>query len=257
MKRLVLTILLLAFRCAAAEPLFFVQLTDTHFGQGDNLERVRTVVKAVNELPMKVAFVAVTGDIMNDCITDSNQVNEALAVLGQLKMPVHFVPGNHDLLTASLEETVAVFTNRFGPLISSAEYGGVQFIFVCTEPLSGGAQIPGYDPLGALDRLLRSRTNGQSAVVFHHQPAVDDFYHNRINAGWNRTAAGRRWVELMNQNKVTAVIAGHFHRDEFHWLEKVPLFVGPPLSGRLGRQAAFRIYEYRDDRLGYWNQYIE
>jgi predicted phosphodiesterase len=237
----------------AGDPVYFVQLTDTHFGQGDHFERGRAAVEAINALPAEIAFVVITGDIMHDCITDSNQVDRTLGILEKLNAPVYFVAGNHDLLKNAPEETAAAFTNRFGPLISSAQYGGVQFVFVCTEPLSGGVRIRGYDPLRELDALLTECP----AVVFHHTPSVDDFYNNRQHAGWGRSDEGRRWAELLNRNHVLAVIAGHFHHDELCWLGDVPLHVGPPLSGRLGRQAAFRIYEYRDGKIGYRTHYLD
>lgn len=248
-----LAAVLAALTALCGEPVFFVQMTDTHFGQGDHFERARAAVEAVNALPMPVAFVVITGDIMHDCITDSNLTARVLETLRPLRMPVHFVPGNHDLLKHAPDDTAAAFTNRFGPLISSAQYGETDFIFVCTEPLSGGAQIPGYDPLGELERLLTDRP----AVVFHHVPSMDNFYRNRMHREWTEDDALRRWTGLLNSRNVKAVIAGHFHRDEQDWIGDVPLYVAPPLSGSFGRQASFRIYEYRDGRIRYRSCYID
>jgi UDP-2,3-diacylglucosamine pyrophosphatase LpxH len=64
-------------------------------------------------------------------------------------------------------------------------------------------------------------------------------------------------VKLINSYNVKAVIAGHFHRDELHWLENVPLYVSSPVAGYWGRQATFRIYEYSNGKIGYRTQYIE
>lgn len=263
MKRifLFLAVLLTVLSVFAGDPVFFVQITDIHFGAVDNppvdhTERARKAVKAINALPMNIAFVAVTGDIMDDCITDSNKVSEALSVLSELKTPVHYIPGNHDLLKKAPEATVAAFTNRFGPLISSAEYGGVDFVFICTEPLSGGVKIKGYDPLGELETLLKSRAAGQPFVIFNHVPSVDDFYDNGTHNGWGHSESGQRWSALLNRYPVKAVIAGHFHRDEFHWIGNVPLYVCPPLASWLGRQAAFRVYKYQDGKVEYLTQYL-
>jgi hypothetical protein len=244
---------LTAWGVFAGEPVFFVQLTDPHLGMGDNVQRTRAVVAAINALPMEVAFVAVTGDMMENNITDSAAVDEAQTLFDELNMPVYFVPGNHDLLKSALAETVAVYTNRFGPLIFSVESGGVDFVFVCTEPLTGRVQIPGFDPLLELDALL----TGRPAVVFHHTPSVDDFYNHQAHDGWGRSPEGKQWVELLNRHAVKAVIAGHFHRDECHWLGAVPLYICPPVSARFGRQAAFRIYNYQEGRIGYRTQYVE
>lgn len=258
MKRifLLLAVLLTVLSVFAGESVYFVQITDTHFGKADHAERTREVVKAVNALPMQIAFVAVTGDIMDNCIADSCKVTEALEVFGKLKMPVYFVPGNHDLLTTAPEETVAVFTSRFGPLISSVEYGGVDFVFVCTEPLDGGVQIKGFDPLNELEALLQSRPAGHPCVLFNHEPCADDFYDNGMHKGWAYSPDGARWLELIKHYPVKAVISGHFHRDELHWIGEVPLYVCPPVAGLFGRQPAFRIYKYCDGKIEYRTQYL-
>lgn len=258
MKRFLLSaVLLLAVGFVfAGEPLYFVQLTDTHFGQGDNDRRLSDAVEQINALPMDVRFAVFTGDILHDRMADSNTVNRFFQTLEKLEMPVYFVAGNHDLLKTSATGTLAVFTNRFGPLIQSVEVDGVEFVFVCTEPLAGGVQIEGYHPLAELDALLTEKAAGQPAVVCHHIPSVDDFWGGKMHDGWGRTEAGRQWVDLLNRHQVLAVIAGHFHRDEVHWLGDVPLFVGPPLSGWLGRQGAFRLYEVRDGKVESRTQYL-
>jgi UDP-2,3-diacylglucosamine pyrophosphatase LpxH len=55
---------------------------------------------------------------------------------------------------------------------------------------------------------------------------------------------------------VKAVITGHFHRDELHWVGGRPVFAAPPVAGYWGRQASFRLYEYRDGRLSYRTIYL-
>ncbi len=251
--RLLILMLLAALTALAGEPFFFVQVTDAHLGQDDHFERMREVVRQIVELPMDVEFVALTGDIVDDCITDSEIVDQVFQTLEPLRVPVHFLPGNHDILEEDIAATTAAFTNRFGPLISSAEYNGVRCVFVYTEPLTGEVQIPGYDPLSALEPLLA----GPDVLVFHHTPSVDSFYNGKAHAGWGRRDVGPLWVELLNFYDVKAVIAGHFHSEEMHWLGEVPLFVCPPVSGRFGRQAAFRIYRYENGRLSYRNQYLD
>ncbi|MCK5160005.1 MAG: hypothetical protein KAQ99_00375, partial [Candidatus Aureabacteria bacterium] len=36
---------------------YFVQITDTHFGEGDHLERTRKAVERINNLPMEIKCV--------------------------------------------------------------------------------------------------------------------------------------------------------------------------------------------------------
>ena len=98
--------------------------------------------------------------------------------------------------------------------------------------------------------------DGKPIILFHHGLSVQDFYNNRFHEGWAETIKAN-WVKLVNKYNVKAVIAGHFHRDEFHWLGKGPLYVSPPVAEKGGRQACFRIYEYRDGKVGYTTQYLE
>ena len=65
------------------------------------------------------------------------------------------------------------------------------------------------------------------------------------------------WEKLVNTHNVKAVIAGHFHRDEFHWLGHVPLYVSGPVANFWNRNATFRLYEYRNGQIGYRTQYLE
>ncbi len=240
-------------RDAAAEGFYFVQLTDTHLGDKDHDEKTRQVVERINGLPMPIAFVAHTGDIMADRMEDLSAVTNGLAILAGLKAPIHFVPGNHDILPKRHSETAQIYTNHFGGLLTRREYHGVVFLFLYTEPLAKAFDVPSYEPLTALEAELKA-ADGRPVVVFHHTPSVEDFYRNRMHAGWRRDLRDR-WVALLNRYGVKAVIAGHFHRDEHHWLGDVPLYVCPAVAGYWGRQVTFRIYEYRDGHVGYRSQY--
>jgi UDP-2,3-diacylglucosamine pyrophosphatase LpxH len=74
--------------------------------------------------------------------------------------------------------------------------------------------------------------------------------------GWP-PAARERFEQLVNAANVKGVLSGHFHRDELHWLGKVPVFVSAPVADYWGRQGSFRLYEYRDGRLSYRTIYLE
>jgi predicted phosphodiesterase len=257
-----LTVLSPAAGCAAssgsssgAVRFYFVQITDTHFGDRDHLERTRQLVDMVNRLPYEIACVVHTGDVFADNITDEAIVSQGLAILGRLKAPVHILPGNHDILQGSHEQTFSAFTRWIGPPIQKAEYHGVVFLCAYTEPAALGFAAPGYDPLPALEAALAS-TAGRPVVVFHHRPAVEDFYSNALHPGWDGKARRRLETLLLGHN-VKAVVTGHFHRDELHWLEGIPVFAAPPVAGYWGRQASFRLYEYRDGRVGYRTIYLE
>ena len=239
---------------------YFVQITDTHLGIPRNLVRTARVVAAVNDLPMEIACVVHTGDII-DRTKQGNEgvLADAVSVFKRLKPGVHFLPGNNDISLGgpkSVQSSRALYERSFGSLISRAEYKGVVFLFAYTDPLRKSVAMDDYDPLGDLGKYLDA-ANGKPVILFHHGPSVDDFYNNSFHDGWAKTAK-ENWVKLINRYNVKAVIAGHFHRDEFHWLGRVPLYVSPPVAEKWGRQAGFRIYEYQQNgRIGYTTQYLE
>ena len=233
---------------------YFVQITDTHFGDRDHYKRMEEIVDAINRLPMKIECVVHTGDITADKLEDEITLKRGLAILQRIQVPIHFVPGNHDILRRRTEKTIKAYMQNLGHLTTQAEYQGVVFIFIYTEPLAKSFSIIGYDPLEQLESAL-NKTANKPVVVFHHRPSVEDFYENKMHSVWKREFR-KKWEKLINSHNVKAVIAGHFHRDEHHWLGNVPLYVSPPVAGYWGRQATFRIYEYRDGRIGYRTQYI-
>ncbi len=234
---------------------YFVQITDTHFGSRGNAERTAKAVRMINALPMKIQCVLHTGDITSEQLTHEPTVVSSLEVLKKLKAPLHFVPGNHDLVRGNHAETLAVYKKKYGKLLTEAQYAGVAFIGVYTEPLAKGFELESFDPLKQLAGALK-RTGSMPTIVFHHTPSVEDFYRNRMHRGWT-PAVRKKWGDILNAHNVKAVLAGHFHRDEHHWIGRVPLYVSASISGSWGRQASFRIFEYRNGRLSYRTQYVQ
>jgi UDP-2,3-diacylglucosamine pyrophosphatase LpxH len=234
---------------------YFVQITDTHFGSKDHLERAQKAVGHINALPFEIKCVVHTGDITNNKIEDKTVVDASLSIMEKLSVPIHYVPGNHDILRKKLESTRKAYIKKFGGIISQAEYDGVLFIFVYTEPLRKSFTIEGYQPIKQLEGYLKE-SKGKPVIIFHHVPSADDFYKNKLHKGWKKEIR-EEWVKLINSYNVKAVIAGHFHRDELHWLGNVPLYVSSSIAGSWGRQATFRIYEYRNGKIGYRTQYIK
>ena len=84
------------------EPVYFVHISDSHFGPTAAYERhgyrpqpcVERAVEIINNLPTRPDFVVHTGDVVTD--PDEEAYRRATAVFQQLQMPVYFVTGNHD-----------------------------------------------------------------------------------------------------------------------------------------------------------------
>lgn len=242
----------------AAEPahFFFAQLTDSHFGADDNLERGRRVVEQINQLPMPVEFVVHTGDILADSILEPAVVERSLGVMAGLQAPHFFIPGNHDIHEWEAERAAALFREQFGPLVRVEEFGGVVAIFLYVEPAARAwPRLAGYDPLDELERALK-QAGERPILLFQHTPPVGGFFRNQVHSGWPEESR-RRWEALVRNYSVKGVFTGHFHKDELHWVGDVPIFVAPPVAGMWGRQTTFRIYEYRDGKVSYRTVYLQ
>jgi 3',5'-cyclic AMP phosphodiesterase CpdA len=243
---------------AADEGFWFVQLTDLHLSGGtDHVQRVSAAIDAVNDLPVPVAFVLVSGDLVNDNLDNSNVLARTTGLLGRLRPPVHVLAGNHDILGKRWGETTSAWTRAFGPLATNFTHGGVTFLLLFDETLCDpalGAAHPDYDAAAwTSNRLEEAR--GRPVIVVHHRPATDDYHTGAFRPGWPE-AARERWSALLNRYGVAAAITGHYHRDELQWLGSVPVYASAPLAGYYGRQASFRLYEWRHGRLAYRTVYL-
>ena len=243
----------------ADEPFQFVQITDLHISGGtDHVQRATRAIDAINALRVPVAFVLVTGDLVNNNLWDTNIVARVTRLLGRIHAPVHVVPGNHDILPDRWVETTNAYVQAFGPLFTNFTCHGVVFLTLCDETLHDqrmAAAHPDCDPLGWLEQQLQAAGN-QPVIVVNHRPCVEDFHSNEFRPGWPQ-AFRQRWTALLNQHNVRAEIVGHFHRDELYWLGNVPLYVAAPLAGYYGRQGSFRLYSWKDGHLSYRTVYLD
>ena len=238
---------------------YFVQISDTHIGdpKADADARTAVVVEAINALPVKVAFVLHTGDIVMDRIDDPAVIARAKELFSRLHAPIHCVPGNHDILArpARRDADAAAFIANFGPLAQRIDYGGVSFLLMDTEPLARNFNLSGYDGLAWLAEQLR-QADGRPVIVVHHRPAVEDFYDLSFHPNWDQQNC-RRFIDVLAGGNVRAIIAGHFHRDEMHFIGDIPVYVAGPVAAYLGRQGSFRLYHYQDGHLSYRTIYLE
>ncbi len=236
---------------------YFAQMSDIHFGAEGVPQRAEKVIDYINASPMKLDCVVVTGDITQNCITDENVTKPAIETMSKLKIPVIYLPGNHDIPdNDTFNASIEAFKKLFGPLAAKHEYHGVIFLTLFTEPIIYPRSIPGYDPLAWLQKEL-DEAGSKPVIIFHHGPSFEDFYENGLHVYWPEDAR-EKWDKLISSHSnIKAVIAGHFHRDELHWIGSTPVYVCPPISPLFNRQPSYRIYEYDNGKVGYTTQYLD
>ncbi len=244
-------------------PIYFVQITDTHFGKPIHDYRFRQAIEAVNALPFDISVVAHTGDFTSDNLYKEQTGIAVSNMLALIDKPVICAPGNHDLSMKSnnpdqrLRDCLAVYLKYIGPLGQVYETDQAVFIAVCTEALRRDLKgILDFDALKWLGEQL-DQTGGKPVFVFTHVPEGSDFYGNALHDGWPE-AAHREWRRVLKKGNVKAVFAGHYHRDELQQNDDgIPTFVGNAIADFWGRQASFRIYAYENGRISFRTVYIE
>ena len=240
----------------AAEPFYFVQVTDTHWGPDLHTARLKKIVDAINALPMKIEFVAHTGDIASDDLDNMANLSNALKIYSQLKAPIYFVPGNHDIVKYKFDKCIAIYTNYFSPLNYTVEVKGVVMLFTFLEELRENYTIPGYDPYKWVESTLKANKK-KPVLIFHHSPVIPDFYNNEMHYPYDPKETSD-WSAIVNKDKnVKGIICGHFHRGEMYWIGDVPCYVAPSVAAYWERQATFRVCEYNNGKLNYFTVYIE
>ena len=233
---------------------FFVQLSDTHWGARDGLSMTRRAAEMINGLPVSLAFVVVTGDLFQDSIRKEEVRKEALEIMGTVKAPVHYVPGNHDLLKDDRDTTTPLFETHFTRLNRTIAVQGVTCLFFNSE-LTGDE---GRNPADAMRRCLADVAADAPVVVFMHHPPVRDMVNGSDGPVRWDDLYDRRWLDFFSRRSgIKAVFAGHFHRDVMNWIGPVPVYVAPALARFWDRQPAFRLYQYKAGRINFWTYYPE
>lgn len=235
---------------------YFVQITDTHWGARNTISTTRRAVEAINKLPVDVAFVVHTGDVFADAIRDEAVVKDGLAAMRLLKAPLYYVPGNHDIEAGAPDETRELFKTYFGAVSRKVEIKGVLCLFLCTEGLSDeDGPAAGIAQRQWIERQI-GKDERRPVLVFMHRPPVADRLASKTREEWGEEYYPR-WERLFEERpQIRALVSGHLHRDELHWIGPVPVFVAAPVAPFWDRQPSVRLYKYKDGRLTYWTMYL-
>jgi len=206
----------------SSELLYFVHLTDTHFGSEKSylLNGVNTydwaskAIDAINSLPHPVDFIMHTGDIVDMPETAAYQL--AAKVLGQIKHPnFYFVSGNHDRTTDILKH----FKLPAGVSRASKDNLSYSFSVKDTKFLVLDARGPdSIDPRGLLSDETLGFCETELSKPWKHLIAFLHFAPHPLMSKW---MDGHMLVEngdklhklLVSAKAVTkTVLYGHIHQ---------------------------------------------
>ena len=258
---LVLTTLGLALsRAAAAEPFFFIQLSDPQLGMfSENADFAQDAANlefaVVNVNRLRPAFVIITGDLVHKA-GDAAQIAEYRRITGRIdpSIPVYHLAGNHDIGNVPTPATLAAYTKVFGPDRYVFRHEGLTGIVLNSGVIHSPKDTP--EELVAQERWLRSELAAAKAggtrhlVVFQHHPwflKTADEADQYFNIPLARRTA---YLALFREYGVRYLFCGHYHRNaearDGDFTAITTGSVGKPLGGA---KSGFRIAIVRDDRI--------
>ena len=264
---------------------FFIQLADPQFGMyaglsgfdnagTENLERLglrvtpvpkttgfayetalyEQAIAAANRLGP--AFVVTCGDMCNNKLDPTDELAELRRITATLddNIPMHWVAGNHDVTNEPTPGSLARYRERFGDDVYSFDCGGSHFVVlnstVCQEPSQVLDEWARHLDFLRAD-LKGARDNGSKhIIVFTHHP----LFVTHIDEGdhWLVIPRQRRHVlvDLFKAHGVTAVFAGHWHRNHYSYYGDLEIVASGSVGYPLGNDpSGLRIVKVFEDRI--------
>lgn len=258
--RLALAVLLVPILCGAAEPWFFIVMSDPQFGmyaKDKNFvqETANFEFAVANANRLRPRFVVICGDLVNKH-GDAGQIAEYKRILAQFdpEIPVYSIAGNHDVGNSPTSTTVDEYRSNIGADHYTFSASGLLGIVLNSSLIQDPKQAP--EAAAEQERWLkqtldRVKADGnEQPVIFQHIPY---FLKNAAEGDeyFNIPLQQRRgFLELLKSGGVKYVFAGHLHRSlqaqDGSLTETVTGPVGMPLGGS---ESGFRVVKVADGEL--------
>jgi 3',5'-cyclic AMP phosphodiesterase CpdA len=192
----------------------FVQISDSHMGfdkpaNPNTKGTLEEAIARVKALPAKPAFMIHTGDISH--LSKPAEFDDADKIIGDARLDVHYVPGEHDILD---DDQGKLYRDRYGRGSRGAGWysfdaNGVHFIGLVNvvDLKAGGLGTLGAEQLAWLADDLTNRSASQPVVVFAHIPLWTVY----PNWGWG-TQDSEQALGLLKRFGSVTVLNGHIHQ---------------------------------------------
>ena len=191
----------------------FVQISDSHIGfdkpaNADVTATLRLAVAKIKAAPEQPSFVLHTGDLTH--LSKPSEFDTLQQVLGELSVPVFYVPGEHDVL----DDDGKSFLQRFGKGTQGAgwhsfDQGGVHFIGLVNvvNLKAGGLGTLRREQLEWLEQDVKRLKSSTPIVVFAHIPLWSVY----PAWGWGTDDSAQALAYLKRFGSVS-VLNGHIHQ---------------------------------------------
>lgn len=222
-------------------------------------DRYREAVGAANRIGP--AFVVMGGDMVDDA-ADPDQYDALMAITGDLTMPMHWVPGNHDVAWDAVSPTadaLASYRHRFGPDRFAFRHNDVAFVVIDTPVWIGPEALPdeAADHVAWLERVLGEARRDDVAhiIAFGHHPPFTT-HPDEDDSYWNLPRDRRTLLlDLLDAHDATAMLCGHWHRNGGGRVGDLEVVVSGPVGYPLGADpSGLRIVDVTAD--GITHEYV-
>lgn len=256
-------ILLAVIACAALAandaPFFFVQLADTQLGftKGGNdmeieIDHFKQAVADINRL--KPAFVIISGDLTN-AAHNPRQIREFWKVAREISpdIPLHLVPGNHDVGKATAED-IRSYNKLMGEDHYSFSCNGTQFVVIDSPLLNDASDKTLRDQQRKWfeTELAAAQANKATHIfVCTHQP----FFLTKPDEAdkYQNTPLAYRgdYLDVINRYNAQFAISGHLHHEQAARDRNLSLISCGPISKSVAKPpvVGLRIWRVYKDRV--------
>lgn len=181
--------------------------------------RTRQVIAELNQIAPD--FVIHLGDIVNpvpELPTYGEAAGHFKALVNNLEMPIHLVPGNHDVGDKPVswmpagtvnDDHLALYETHFGCHYYSFDHKDLHFIVVNTPIINSGLSVE-REQKEWLEADLRESSSKRTVLCLHYPPYVSNPDEN--GSYDNLDEPGRTWLlDLIDRYQPEMVFCGHVH----------------------------------------------
>ncbi len=238
------------------ESFFFIQMADTQLAFGDYSRNVRKYELAI-EHANRIApdFVVICGDLISDPFKEA-ETDEFLRITKTLdpSIPLYLVSGNHDLGNDPTPETMAWYRERFGADWYTFRNKGCVGIVLNSSLIKSPAKVrEEYDEqyeflVTALKQAKEEQS--QHIFVFQHHPWFLQAFDEKKGYFSVQPELRTKFFELFHEYGVTAVFAGHYHRNSLASHRGIEMITTSAVGRQLGDdKSGFRVVQVFRDRI--------